>query len=138
MMYLSLYHAMEKTANQNAGKPLYIRRYTTQHSLAASRAKDSRRNFLWRGIKINSYTMISRGLLQNIPPVPCIFLARVYTRKYKGHVGYSAVNYSKPLYTVTSMYICPQINRVLRAQPADIVNSNYAPSIHLTISEALQ
>ena len=25
-----LYHAIENTANQNAGKPLYIRRYSTE------------------------------------------------------------------------------------------------------------
>ena len=37
-----LYHAKEKTANNNAGKPLCIRRYPTQHSHDASCAKDSR------------------------------------------------------------------------------------------------
>ena len=38
--------------DQNAAKPLCIRRYTTQHSHEASRARDSRRNFLWN-VSIN-------------------------------------------------------------------------------------
>ena len=29
-VYYALYHATEKTANQNAGKPLYIRQYSTE------------------------------------------------------------------------------------------------------------
>ena len=31
-VYYALYHATEKTANQNAGKPLYIRQYSTEPS----------------------------------------------------------------------------------------------------------
>ena len=35
--YIILYHAIENTANQNAGKPSYIRRYYTQPSHDALR-----------------------------------------------------------------------------------------------------
>ena len=38
VLHLYLYHAIENTANENAGKPLCIRRYTTQHSHEASRS----------------------------------------------------------------------------------------------------
>ena len=32
ILYWHLYHAIEITANQNAGKPLYIRQYSTEPS----------------------------------------------------------------------------------------------------------
>ncbi len=35
---MPLYHAIENTANQNTGKPLYIRRYSTQPSHRALRS----------------------------------------------------------------------------------------------------
>ena len=40
-----LYHAIENTANQNTGKPLYIRRYSTQPSHRALQSY-SRRNLV--------------------------------------------------------------------------------------------
>ena len=40
-----VYHAIENTANQNTGKPLYIRRYYTQSSHRALRSY-SHRNFV--------------------------------------------------------------------------------------------
>ena len=43
LYYTTLYHAIENTANQNTGKPLYIRRYSTQPSHRALRSY-SRRN----------------------------------------------------------------------------------------------
>ena len=45
------------TADQNAGKPLCIRRYTTQHCHEASRAKDFRRNF--RGLLLGCHGLPS-------------------------------------------------------------------------------
>ena len=38
--YFFLYHAIENTANQNTGKTLYIRRYSTQPSHHALRILD--------------------------------------------------------------------------------------------------
>ena len=37
-IYSYLYHAIENTANQNTGRPLYIRRYYIQPSYHAQRA----------------------------------------------------------------------------------------------------
>ena len=45
MSYGTLYHTIENTANQNTGKPLYIRRYSTQPSHGALRSY-SRRNLV--------------------------------------------------------------------------------------------
>ena len=44
-----LYHVIENTTNQNTGKPLYIRRYTTQSSHRALRSY-SRRNLVWNSL----------------------------------------------------------------------------------------
>ena len=43
------YHAIENIQPIRMQKSRCIRRYTTQHSHQSSRAKDSRRNFLWHG-----------------------------------------------------------------------------------------
>ena len=45
LVYSILYHAIENTANQNTGKPLYIPRYSTQPSHRALRSY-SRRNLI--------------------------------------------------------------------------------------------
>ena len=45
LLYEVLHHTIENTANQNTGKPLYIRRYSTQPSHRAQRSY-SRRNLV--------------------------------------------------------------------------------------------
>ena len=42
LLYEVLYHTIENTANQNTGKPLYIRRYSTQPSHRALRVYSPR------------------------------------------------------------------------------------------------
>ena len=57
-IYSYLYHAIEKTANQNAGRPLYFRQYFTEHSYRSVQFNCITINlpiwplyFLWHGIK---------------------------------------------------------------------------------------
>ena len=61
-----------------------------------------------------SYTMVSSGLLQNIPHIHIRLKARVYARKYKGKVGYSAVSHEKSLYN----YFIPRHRKFRRKSSA--------------------
>ena len=62
-----LYHAIENTANQNTGKPLYIRRYSTQPSHRALRFY-SQRNLLsvfsmaWYKIVTEHFLVVYHGI----------------------------------------------------------------------------
>ena len=49
--YPAPYHAIENTANQNPGKLLYIRRYSTEPSHRAPYRLFNATYFLWHGIK---------------------------------------------------------------------------------------
>ncbi len=77
-----LYHAIENTANQNTGKPLYIRRYSTQPPHSALRLY-SRRNLVnvfsmaWYKIVTQHFLVVYYG----ISHLSLVF--SWHTRKYK-------------------------------------------------------
>ena len=67
LLYEVLYHTIENTANQNTGKPLYIRRYSTQPSHRALRCY-SRRNLVsvfsmaWYKIVTQHFLVVYYGI----------------------------------------------------------------------------
>ncbi len=59
-----VYHAIENTANQNTGKPLYIRWYSTQPSHCAPELYSQRNlvSVFFMAWYKNSYTTLSCGM----------------------------------------------------------------------------
>ena len=86
--YQYLYHAIENTANQNTGKPLYIRRYSIQPSHRALRSY-SRRNLVsvfsmaWYKIVTQHFLVVYYG----ISHLSLVF--SWYTHSPKGSCAYT-------------------------------------------------
>ena len=103
-VYCKLYHAIENTANQNTGKPLYIRRCSTQPSHRALRSY-SRRNLVsvfsmaWYKIVTQHFLVVYCGVSHlslvfssytHSPKGSCVYREN----KSKWLVGYSILIYN--------------------------------------------